>query len=47
MKGVEFYVVDLIKIFNIYGVKKFDIVPEWAKDIITYIIESQGIGILK
>lgn len=31
MKGVEFYIVDLIKILNIYGIRKFDIVPEWAK----------------
>lgn len=31
MKGVEFYIVDLIKILNLIGITKFDIVPEWAK----------------
>jgi hypothetical protein len=32
-----------VKIFNLYGIKKFDIVPEWAKDIISFIVEKQGI----
>lgn len=31
MKGVEFYIVDLIKVLGLYGIRKFDIVPEWAK----------------
>ena len=47
MREVEFYIVFLIQIFNSYGIKKFDIVPEWAKDIMCYIIEKQGLDILK
>jgi hypothetical protein len=39
--------VDLIKVFNHYGIRKFDIVPEWAKEIITQVVEVQGIGILR
>lgn len=46
-KGVEFYLIELMKLLKAMGVEHYDIVPEWAKPILHYVLEHEGLGIIK
>ena len=45
--GVEFYLVQLLKLFKVVGVEVFDIVPEWAKPILQFVVQNEGLSIIK
>lgn len=47
MKGVEYYIFDFVKILGVYGIRKFDVVPEWAKNVIKFVVDKQGPSIVK
>lgn len=44
---MEFYLIELIKLFKNLGIENFDIVPEWAKPIIQYVLFNEGLSIIK
>ena len=39
VKGVEFYLVELVKVLKNMGIDTFDVVPEWAKPILQFIVD--------
>lgn len=47
MKGVQFYTVEMVKILYELGIKKYNAVPLWAKQIIPSIIKNYGKNISK
>ena len=47
VKGVEFYLIELIKLLKVLGIDNFDIVPEWAKPILQFVVDHEGLTIIK
>ncbi len=47
MKGVEYYIFDFVKMLGVYGIRKFDVVPEWAIKVINFVVRKQGTSIVK
>jgi len=39
--------VQLLKLFKMVGVEVFDIVPEWCKPILQFVVQHEGISIIK
>ena len=37
--GVEHYLVQLLKLMKVLGIDGFDIVPEWAKPILQFVVQ--------
>ena len=44
---MDFYLGELMKVLHAMGVRKFDIIPEWAKPMIKFVLEMEGISVLK
>lgn len=42
-KGVEFYLIELVKQLKEVGVEHFDVIPEWSKPILQYVVKEEGL----
>jgi hypothetical protein len=47
VKGVEFYLVDLMRVLKLLGIESIDTVPEWAKPILQFVVHCEGLSIIK